>query len=158
MIRRSWSRRDFGRLLGVGALSALSRIARAAPPRDGSARRSTRGPSKLLIIHAQGGIDDMWGIHPKHASEVKQGIGPVFRPEELLVHNSLRLAPPYHCLEPYLSKMQVITGIQTRTVSHIQGNTQVAFMRQDVPSHQEPPFVRVAGVTQLFPPWTVNAG
>jgi hypothetical protein len=123
----------------LGARVTLARPAIAKP------RRAARGPSKLAVFFLAGGMDDLYSIDPKEASEVKRGILPVFTASALASHGAVRLAPAWSCLEPYLPRMQVITGIQCSTVAHPTGVRQIRQMRRNVVSEREASFITLAG-------------
>ncbi|XYH97105.1 DUF1501 domain-containing protein [Sorangium sp. So ce1128] len=139
------SRRQFGAsMLAWSAVTMAPRLA-AARPQILKPRRSARGPSKLVVLFLAGGMDDLYSVDPKEPSQVKKGILPVFAASDLVTHGSLRLAPGWSCLQPYLPRMQVISGIQCSTVAHPTGNRQIRQMRRDVISEREASFITLVG-------------
>ena len=135
------SRREMcGTLLATTAMALTPRWARAARP---TKRRN--GPSKLLVVHLGGGMDDLFSVDPKQKTEVKPKIGPLFTASDLTTHKNIRLAPAWKPLAPYVSRMQVLLGVQCKTVGHATGIAQVIQMRTGVVDVREESFLTLAG-------------
>jgi Protein of unknown function (DUF1501) len=156
------SRRDFGAwLLASSALALGPRLARArtsVPPVTPvkMPRRAGSGPSKFLVIFLEGGRDDLYSVDPKEPSEVRPGIFPVYAASDLSTRGSLRLAPPWACLAPYMAQMQVVVGIQSNTVAHDTGIAQVHQMRRNIAAMNETNFITRVGES-LAPDATLHS-
>lgn len=135
------TRREMATALLAGVAATLTpRIGRAVA-RSGPSRR----PKKLVQIALDGGCDWLYTVDPKTARDVRAGVGPIYKPDELLAAGNARFGPMWKPLEKYLPRIQVINGIQVGTVAHETGQVQMRQLRRDVVSMRDETALTVAG-------------
>lgn len=131
MGRKQWSRRDLLRA-GLAAAIVSSTFTRgiAAPT---PSRPSALKPRYFCIIYLGGGMDAVLTTDPKTRAEVEPLIDVPYPANAIIDTGAgVGVGPLLAPMVPHMSRLAVVNGVRTRTVSHQSGATQISRMRAGV--------------------------
>ena len=111
------SRRNFARMIGVGALGALIRP-------HAYAKQNASRPRYFLSLYIGGGIDQILTTDPKRKTQVDRFVDRPYRDQDIITEGGIQIGPVLAPMARHAKRLTIINGVLTATVSHQTGALQ----------------------------------